>query len=315
MTAIFIPPRIRITDFQGMPVPGARVTFYDAGTTDLKAIFQDPGLTAPHTNPVVADAGGLLPVIYLTGSYKIRATDAAGVLLFPEVDNLDTPLTSSGGVLGVGQGGTGGGTPEQARSNLGAVAQTVFDALASLVGNIQSTINNYPTFGALAAKSAVTPDDFASNNFAPVCIQRQLTLNAVRSSLSGSIPLDNTAPLRSEGDTIFSVSFTPKRSDTVIRVRSILHLSGQGRTGAVALFNTIGANDPAIASVGCFMDLSTVTNPVLLEHEFASPGTSPITIQVNAGANAAYFLNGSGTSGLFNSTMASRLILEEYRTV
>ncbi len=94
-----------------------------------------------------------------------------------------------------------------------------------------------------------------------------------------------------------------------------MHLSGSARIGAVSLFNTIGANDPAIASVGCYIDTSTVTNPTILEHEFNSPGTSQITIQVNAGANAGYFLNGTGTSGLYNGTMASRLILEEYRAV
>jgi hypothetical protein len=315
MTAIFIPPRIRVTDFQGMPVKGALVTFYEAGTTTLKAIYRDPGLSLPHTNPVVADAGGLLPVIYLTGSYKIRATDAAGVLLFPEVDNLDTPLTSSGGVLGVAQGGTGGATPELARFYLGAAAQATLDALGSTVGAILSTINSYPAFGALAGKSKVAPDDFASNSFAPVCIQRQITLNSVRSSLNGIIPVDNTAPLRSEGDTIFSVNFTPKRSDTVIRARVVAHLAGASRIGAIALFNSIGANDPAIAAIACYMDGAAMTNPVYLEHEFPSPGTSQITVQVNTGANAAYFLNGSGTSGLFNGTMASRLILEEYRAV
>jgi hypothetical protein len=314
MTAIFVPPRIRITNFQGMPVPGALVTFYDAGTTDLKEIYKDPGMTTPHTNPVVADAGGLLPVIYLTGSYKTRATDAGGVLIYPEVDNLDTPLTSSGGVLGVAQGGTGGSTPEQARFNLGAAAQAAFDALSSTVGLIQSAINGLPTFGALAAKSEVTPGDL-SNDFAPVCIQRQVTLNAVRSSLSGIIPQDNTAPLRNEGDTVFSVNFTPKKATTTIRVEVVLHISGTTRLCVVALFNTIGANDPAIASVGHYAGHASITNPVVLNHEFASPGTSQMTLQVNAGANAAYVLNGSSTAGLFNGTMASRLIIEEYETV
>lgn len=311
MAAIFVPPRIRITDDNSMPVSGALVTFYEAGTTTLKSIYQDAALTIEHTNPVEADSAGLLPVVYLPGAYKIRVTDADGNLVFPEVDNLDAPLSGSGGILGVSAGGTGGGTEAAARASLGVPSQSTFDALASQVGSMQSTINGYPTFGALAAKSKLDPGDLSSE-FAPTCIQRLVISDSARRVLSGIIPADNTQPLRNEGDTVFSTFFTPKSGLSKIRIKATVHLATSGRLAILALFNTIGATDPAIAVTAEALNASTLTQPLVLEHEFASPGTAQFTLQVNSGANASYVLNGSTTAGLFNGLLVSTLVIEEY---
>lgn len=311
MAAIYFPPRIRITDLNGMPVPGALVTFYNVGTVALKAIYQDSLLTVPHANPVVADSAGLLPVIYLAGAYKIRVTDSLGTLIYPEVDNLDAPLSTSGGVLAISAGGTGADTASGARTALGVPSQTTFDALASQVGSIASTIGAYPAFGALAAKSKAAPEDL-TNGFAPVCIQRVTQTDNVRRTLSGIIPFDNTTPLRNEGDTIFTQAFTPKKAASVIRVEAIIAINAPDRQIAVTLFNTTGPTDPAIAATSWRITSNGTVEYLRLYHEFASPGTSPITIQINAGSNAGYFLNGTNTAGLFNGLTLSRLILEEF---
>lgn len=310
MTAIYVPPRIRVTDYQGMPVRNARVWFYQAGTTILKPVYQDTALTMEHENPVPADSAGLLPVIYLSGTYKIRQTTAEGVQIHPEVDNLDAPLSSTGGFLGVPQGGTGGNTPETARAGIGAAAQDTLDALGSAVGNIQATINGYPTFGALAAKDKVEPGDFSAG-FAPVCIQRLRLVDNVRRSLSGIIPIDNTQPLRNEGDTLFTQIFTPKNGASIIRVTANISISVNGRPMVLTLFNTTGATDPAIAASSTQIN-TTAADQLFLMHEFTVSGTNPITIQLNCGSNGAYAINGTLSAGLFNGLTLSTLIIEEY---
>jgi len=80
---IFFKPWQTTVDNTGVPVPGALMNFYVEGTSTRATTYSDPGLTTPHTNPVVADSAGVYPVIYLspTVSYKVIETDADGNLI------------------------------------------------------------------------------------------------------------------------------------------------------------------------------------------------------------------------------------------
>lgn len=63
---------------------GALVYFYVTGTTDLTPVYADAGLTTQLTNPVVANAAGVFPDIYLDTdnvTYRAYLTDADGALL------------------------------------------------------------------------------------------------------------------------------------------------------------------------------------------------------------------------------------------
>lgn len=42
------------------PVANGKVTFYDAGTTDLRTCYSDFALTTPLANPATLDADGKL---------------------------------------------------------------------------------------------------------------------------------------------------------------------------------------------------------------------------------------------------------------
>jgi hypothetical protein len=71
----------RIEDDNGVPVSGARVYVYDAGTSDLKNVYTNIGLTVAAANPIVADAGGYITARYIgTGSYKLVIKDPVGSL-------------------------------------------------------------------------------------------------------------------------------------------------------------------------------------------------------------------------------------------
>jgi microcystin-dependent protein len=53
---------------------GAKLFFYEVGTSTKKTTYSDKALTTPHTNPVVADSSGRWDPIYLDGSYKVILT-------------------------------------------------------------------------------------------------------------------------------------------------------------------------------------------------------------------------------------------------
>jgi hypothetical protein len=77
----------RIVDANGVPVSGAKLDFYSAGTTSRKDTFSDAARMTANANPVVADSDGLLPSIFLAeGQYKIVAKTSADVTLWTRDD-------------------------------------------------------------------------------------------------------------------------------------------------------------------------------------------------------------------------------------
>lgn len=70
---LFTSPRFRPLSISGEILPGATLTFYESGTTTPTDVYSDAGLTTPLTNPVVADASGEFPAIYLDPAVTYRA--------------------------------------------------------------------------------------------------------------------------------------------------------------------------------------------------------------------------------------------------
>ena len=90
-------------DSNGTPLVGCKLYTYQAGTTSTpQTAYQDSGLTLPLPFPILGDAYGRLPQIFLAdGSIKLRLTRANGTQVFA----LDGVL-----VVGASSGG-GGGSP------------------------------------------------------------------------------------------------------------------------------------------------------------------------------------------------------------
>ena len=73
MSAIFTLPRVLFT-------PGAKLYFFQSGTSTPQNTYQDADLTTPHANPVVAGSDGYFAPIFLDPSlpdYRVTLKDSA----------------------------------------------------------------------------------------------------------------------------------------------------------------------------------------------------------------------------------------------
>lgn len=97
-------------DSNGTPLVGCKLYTIQAGTTSTPQNgYQDAALTIPLPNPIICDAYGRLPQIFLAdGSIKLRLTKSNGVQVFA-ADGILVVGTSSGG---------GGGSPVDATTIL-----------------------------------------------------------------------------------------------------------------------------------------------------------------------------------------------------
>lgn len=91
----------------GRPYAGARAAFYEASTNTPITVYSDYGLGTEHPNPVLADAYGRFPAIFIDEDvefYRLRLTTSTGsVLPLGESGSFDIPVlpvigpTTSGG--------------------------------------------------------------------------------------------------------------------------------------------------------------------------------------------------------------------------
>jgi len=97
-------------DSDGTPLVGCLLYTIQAGTVSTpQSGYQDSALTIPLSNPIICDAYGRLPQIFLAdGSIKLRLTKSNGVQVF-----------AADGILVVGaSSGGGGGSPVDATTIL-----------------------------------------------------------------------------------------------------------------------------------------------------------------------------------------------------
>lgn len=82
------------TDASGDPYAGAKAYFFDSGTTTPQVTYTTAALSIPHDHPVVANAAGKFPAVFLIEetTHRLRITDADDVTL-DDVDTISVPTT------------------------------------------------------------------------------------------------------------------------------------------------------------------------------------------------------------------------------
>ena len=144
-----IQPFIKVTDSNGLPIVGAKLHVYEAGTTTYRNIYSDDGLSVSLSNPLTgvnaSNASGDFPRFYMaSGTYKLRAEESDGTLIW-EYDDIDTALSAGAGALPIASGGTGATTAAAARANLDVPSNSeladVTDQIADISASIASVIS------------------------------------------------------------------------------------------------------------------------------------------------------------------------------
>ncbi|WP_148301852.1 hypothetical protein [Sneathiella glossodoripedis] len=96
--AIFQSPRVRALDSAGDPLSGAKLYFYQAGTSTPEDTYTDAALSVAHANPVVADSEGKFATIYLQSlNYKVVLKDSSDTTIWTQ-DNVDGRAVADGSI-------------------------------------------------------------------------------------------------------------------------------------------------------------------------------------------------------------------------
>lgn len=179
MASNFQEPRAQVSDTNGKPMAGAKLYFYDTGTTTPRAVYSDDALTIAISQPVVADSAGRFAQIYVqTGTYRVKLFTSSDVLVYDE-DDIDPSLSTGAGALAVASGGTGATTAAGARTNLGAASQVAHDAVEVRVDDIETELTA-PTLNpttALTFAASLTPD-FTLTESLVTTLTANVTVNA-----------------------------------------------------------------------------------------------------------------------------------------
>lgn len=80
---LFVPPIQTALSSTATVLSGAKLNFYETGTTTRQDTFKEDALSTAHANPVVADSAGRFAAIYLKDAvYKVVLTDSDDVELW-----------------------------------------------------------------------------------------------------------------------------------------------------------------------------------------------------------------------------------------
>jgi hypothetical protein len=117
-----------------------------------------------------------------------------------------------------------------------------------------------------------------------VVIQQAFTSTGDVVSTTSVIPYDDTIPQITEGAEALSISFTPKRADSRLRISAVgnLRADTDGNVGTVTLF--VSTQSDALAVGHAYVSGSTrPAHMIPAVADIASPGTSAVTISMRFG--------------------------------
>lgn len=114
------------------PASGAKLYFYDTGTSTPKDTYSDSAATTPNTNPVVANSSGVFGDIWIEGAYRVVLRDSRDIQIWEAdpVESVDTSdLTSTNGT-------------ERSLVGWVDVQEQIFDTVADMVADTALSVGD-----------------------------------------------------------------------------------------------------------------------------------------------------------------------------
>jgi hypothetical protein len=95
--AVWFRSGTQVINASGRKASGAKVYFFNPGTTTPLTVFSDSALATPRTHPVECDANGIVPDIFLPyGAYRVRVETSTGTVI-TDTDNIANPAPPEAG--------------------------------------------------------------------------------------------------------------------------------------------------------------------------------------------------------------------------
>lgn len=192
-------------------------------------------------------------------------------------------------------------------SMLDAATQTKLDTASS---NATSALAN----AAAAQSTATAAGTAAAAKLSGDTLQVQFSSPGTTTSNTTQIPFDDTIPQITEGFEVLTATLTPASASNILEVVVVLDIAvSTNLSVTAALFQDATAN--ALAAVSQYAANAGVMYTMKLVHRFAAGTTSPTTIRVRIGGNAAgtVYFNGNSGGRVLGGVCASSITVREIK--
>ncbi len=346
----FILPYQRVDDSNGHPLDGAKLFFYEEGTSTPKNTYSDEDFVTPNENPVIADSQGQFGDIFLDGVYRTELKDkndvtqpdypADGVgedvnilkdkeliadsILF--IDETDVTKKMQFDVSGTSTGTTRILTVQDEDQVL--VGRATTDTLENktttdLILNGTNTVN-----GTVTGTAIKDEDDMASDSAVHLATQQSIKAYVDSIGVAQQVnvqdgevatgtttsPDDDTIPQNTEGNEFITLAITPINASNklVIEAQALVAHPSAGLM-TIALFQDSTAN--TLAAMAYHHSHADAERPISLRHEMVAGTTSLTTFKIRVGSATAGTItfNGTGGSRILGGKLASHISITEVK--
>lgn len=164
--------------------------------------------------------------------------------------------------------------------------------------------------------TAITPLKLEQSQSGSIIQVQQITTNALDSLGPSLIPRDNSIPQISEGSQYINISFTPKKSTSLLKVESLVTFtaSGSSPSTVVALFRdaVVDSFGATCISMGDDGGANAVYQAVITAY-IPAVSTSATTFSARIGDpfNQSYEINGGGGTEYFGGVCQTNITVSE----
>jgi hypothetical protein len=330
-----------ITANTGAPNVGAALLTWDDSTSPVRGTLTFKKITAPENFLTFNITGALtdnttwvqIPITNVASGGTILNTDAISIE-FSRAGNAGTSFSSADIT---GQTQTAIATADEIvysdASNAGALRKDTVQGIINLIptrtvaqggtGLTTLTANNVilgngtsnPTFVAPSTSGNVLTSNGTTWTSAPSTGGARIAsaTYVTNTTLSATIPADNTIPQISEGSEILSLSFTPVNASSTLLIQWYVYSAADGAAGATAAALFVDSTANALDTASSTTVSAALINIVAGAHTVSAGSTTARTYRVRIGANSGnVYPNGTGGAArLYGGTSACKLIVTE----